>query len=91
MISQKEKLDDLSRRIRKVEADMNPAPKAEKNPLREAGYDFAGVLVGSVILGVLLDRFFETSPWCVIGMVVLGFVTGIMGVRRVLQKPEGKE
>ena len=88
---QKEKLEELSKRIRQVEADMKPKPKAKSNPVRDAGYDFAGTILGSVIFGVLLDRFFGTEPWCTIGMVGMGFVTGVLGMWRATKKNQGKE
>jgi ATP synthase protein I len=90
MSSQKEKLEILSERIRQAETGAKQAPKAESNPLRNAGYDFAGAMLGSVVLGVLLDRLFGTAPWCLVGMVVLGFVSGILGVWRSVQKPGGE-
>ena len=86
-----EKLDDLSERIRKAEAGNKPGPKAKEDLVRNAGYDFAGVLLGSVIMGVLLDRFFGTAPWVTIGMVGMGFVTGVVGMWRATQKTQGKE
>lgn len=85
MSSDKEKLDDLSERIRKAEAGANPELKEESHPIRNRGYDFVGTLIGSVILGVLLDRAFDTEPWFLVGMVVLGFIVGIMGVWRSMQ------
>lgn len=90
MSSDKEKLEDLSQRIRHAEAETKPAPEAESNPLRNAGYDFAGTLIGSVILGVVLDRVFGTAPWCVIGCLVLGFIAGIMGVWNSMQRSQNK-
>jgi F0F1-type ATP synthase assembly protein I len=91
MGSEKEKLDDLSERIRQAEEGAKPKPKAESGPLRGAGYDFAGVLLGSVIIGVLLDRFFGTAPWCLVGMVAMGFISGVVGLWRVLQAQGDKK
>jgi F0F1-type ATP synthase assembly protein I len=91
MSSEQEKLDNLSDRIRKAETGGKPRPKAGEDPVRNAGYDFAGVLLGSVIIGVLLDRFFGTEPWVTIGMVGMGFVTGVVGMWRATQKTQGKE
>jgi len=86
-----EKLDDLSERIRKAETGNKPEKKVESDPVRNAGYDFAGVLLGSIIIGVLLDRYFGTAPWCTIGMVGMGFVTGVVGMWRATQKTQGKD
>lgn len=86
MSSDKEKLEDLSERIRRAEA--KPERQVESSPWQNAGYDFAGTLIGSVIIGILLDRAFGTAPWILVGMVVLGFVTGIYGVWKMMQKPD---
>ncbi|MDR3423785.1 MAG: AtpZ/AtpI family protein [Alphaproteobacteria bacterium] len=89
MNPESEKLDALAQRIRQAEA--KPKRKAEPGLARNAGYDFAGTVVGSVIIGVLLDRFFGTTPWCLVGMVVMGFVSGIMGVWSRMQKAPDKQ
>jgi F0F1-type ATP synthase assembly protein I len=91
MNSEKEKLDNLSERIRQAEAGTKPKPSAESGSRHVAGYDFAGVLLGSVIIGVLLDRFFGTAPWCLVGMVAMGFVTGVVGLWRASQANEDKK
>lgn len=85
MGSDKDKLDKLSERIRKAEAENNPAPKATPSPMRNAGFDFAGSILGGAVMGVLLDRFFGTSPWLLVTMVVLGFATGVFGIWRMMQ------
>ncbi|MFA4995467.1 MAG: AtpZ/AtpI family protein [Bdellovibrionales bacterium] len=91
MSSEKDKFEDLSERIRKAEAGGKPELRASSDPVRNAGYDFAGVLLGSIIIGVLLDRFFGTAPWCAVGFVALGFVTGVVGIWRTIQKTQDKE
>ncbi len=85
----KEKLDRLSQRIR--EAETKPDEKPELFSPRGAGYDFAGTLLGSVILGLILDRVFGTGTWCLIGTVVMGFVAGVYGLWKASQKPNDKE
>lgn len=41
----------------------------------------AGVVVG-VVLGYLFDRFLGTSPWGLIGFLLLGFCAGVLNVLR---------
>ena len=41
----------------------------------------AGVVVGAV-LGYLFDRFLGTSPWGLIGFLLLGFCAGVLNVLR---------
>ncbi len=86
------KLNALSERIRKAEnAEAKPGRKAEPNAALGAGFDFAGAIIGSVILGFLLDRLLGTAPWFLLGLIVLGFINGSVGVWRFLQKPRNKE
>lgn len=86
------KLNALSERIRKAEnASEKPRKKAEPNAALNAGFDFAGAIVGSVIFGFLLDRLFGTAPWFLLGMIFLGFISGSLGVWHFLQKPKDKE
>ncbi|MDD3029755.1 MAG: AtpZ/AtpI family protein [Alphaproteobacteria bacterium] len=86
MRSEKQKLDDLSARIRQAQAKKEPKTEKPLSPVRNAGYDFAGILFGSVLMGVLLDRFLDTSPWSLVSAVGLGFVTGVLGLWRSMQK-----
>ena len=79
-----EKLDDLSARIRDAEAGKDVG-KTEAGQGRNAGFDFVGALAGGGIIGALLDRAFGTSPWCLLGMVLFGFVAGIIGAWRATQ------
>ena len=41
----------------------------------------AAVVVGAII-GFILDRWFDTKPWLIIGFFFLGVVAGIMNVVR---------
>jgi len=92
MSSEKEKLDDLSERIRLAEEGTKPKPVDESRfSRRNAGYDFAGSVLGGVVLGVLLDRAFETAPWFLVIMVVMGFISGIMGVWGTIKKSQNKD
>ena len=86
MGSEKQKLEELSGRIRQAQAKKEPEVEKSSSPVRHAGYDFAGTLFGSVVMGVLLDRFFDTSPWCLIVSIGLGFVTGVLGLWRSMKK-----
>lgn len=90
MDPQSEKLEQLSERIRQAEVKQNPQPEEAEKQGRNAGYDFAGTILGSVIFGVLLDRMFGTTPWCLVGAVVLGFITGTFFVMRGLNQSEDK-
>jgi ATP synthase protein I len=87
---------DLARRLdrlsRDLEAEKREHAEAER-PVRSSGTDFAyafrlasefvaGVIVGAA-LGWGLDRLAGTSPWGLIGFLLLGFAAGVLNVIRV--------
>jgi ATP synthase protein I len=83
------RLDRLSRSIERergerVEAARPPARSATGYALafRLASEFVAGVLVGAA-LGWGLDKVAGTSPWGLIGLLLLGFAAGVMNVMRV--------
>ena len=41
--------------------------------LSSLGMEFAFIFVGSVLLGNYLDQKFETSPWGLLSLAILGF------------------
>ena len=63
MDPERKKLEELAARIHQAEAKPEAGLEPETRSGRNAGYDFAGTVIGSVILGLLLDRFFGTAPW----------------------------
>ena len=89
MDSEGEKLDDLSTRINKAERGADKAAKPDDSAPAAAGsrvgMDFVGAIVGSGILGAIMDHAFGTAPWCLVGMIVVGFGLGIMSAWRAMQ------
>jgi ATP synthase protein I len=103
---------DLARRLdrlsRELDAGRREQAAAERTPpsggsgyaagFRLASEFVAGVLVGAAI-GWGLDRFAGTSPWGLIGFLLLGFVAGVLNAIRVANrttqaaglKPDGDE
>jgi ATP synthase protein I len=89
-------LDRLSRDL-----DVEVAEHAAAGrPARSGGSDYsaafrlgsefvAGVLVGAG-LGWMLDRFAGTSPWGLIGLLLLGFVAGVFNVVRAAGEMSAK-
>lgn len=81
--------DDLDKRIAKAQAELD----AQKRPklttdgpgmglgLRMAADFVAAVLVGAA-LGWGVDQIFHTTPWGLVGFLLLGFVTGVWNVAR---------
>lgn len=61
---------------------MNYKPESTAETIRKSGlaYSAAIALIGSVvfmlILGWILDTFMGTSPWCLVGGIVIGSLLG---------------
>lgn len=85
------RLDRLSRSLERGESERRAAerPKASGTgyamAFRLAGEFVAGVLVGAG-LGWALDKLAGTSPWGLIGLLLLGFAAGVMNVLRAAGK-----
>ena len=64
----------------------------EQNVTRKSGLVYAAVLsilfsiISFLIVGWLLDRWLGTSPWLVVGGVVLGSVIGFYEFIRLISK-----
>ena len=87
-MSNEEKLLNLERKIKKAEEKGKAPKEGDKSlsPFRGAAYDFAGTILGSVILGVLLDGFFNTSPWILVSSISLGFAAGVLSIWKNMEK-----
>jgi ATP synthase protein I len=44
---------------------------------------FSGILVG-LLLGYVVDHIFDTQPWGLVAMVILGAAAGILNIFRML-------
>jgi ATP synthase protein I len=88
MDGENNKLDSLTARIDRAEVAAKPKNKFEPESAGRIGFDFVGSLAGAGILGAIADHAFGTSPWCLIGMVFLGFGVGIWNAWRLMQKSE---
>ena len=59
---------------------LNTRSDKENSSLRKAslylaaGFEIPSTIIGGVVLGYFLDRYFDTSPWLVIGMAFTAFV-----------------
>lgn len=86
---------DLARRLDRLSRDLEAEKREraeEERPTRPAGANFAhafrlasefvaGVLVGAA-LGWGIDYLAGTSPWGMIGFLLLGFAAGVLNVVR---------
>lgn len=92
-------LDTLKKKIKNAQKEVHPAQFRELNSQNLVGKFFnvgvelvAGVLVGAG-LGLLVDWAFETSPWGLISLFILGSGAGMLNVYRALtiKKLEGNK
>jgi ATP synthase protein I len=90
------RLDRLSRAL---DAERQERAEAERPATGASGTDFAyafrlasefvaGILVGAA-LGWGLDRLAGTSPWGLIGFLMLGFAAGVVNVVRASSRMTG--
>jgi ATP synthase protein I len=91
--SQREKLDEMSVRIRQAEgkpAGDESAKEAKPIKMSNIGFDFLGAVLVCTFLGWLADKTLGIKPWGILSMMVIGFAVGIVNVWRALgnQKSE---
>ena len=85
------RLDRLSRSLERGESERRAAERPKSSgtgyamAFRLASEFVAGVLVGAG-LGWALDKLAGTSPWGLIGLLLLGFAAGVMNVLRAAGK-----
>lgn len=53
-----------------------------------AGYGFLGTVIASGVLGYVIDRFFETQPWGLMAMLILGFVYATMRAQKAMNSKD---
>lgn len=92
----KARLDELARRLNKLDQtrEVEARQRSEKGSAKGVGLGMrivtellAGVL-GGLIVGWLLDRWFGTSPWLLITLLVLGVAAAFRNVWRIASRPE---
>jgi len=88
---EEKKLGDLTARIRAAEEKSSlSAPgspshvAAEPAKASQTGYELVGTIIACVIIGWLFDRYLHTKPWGIIGMLVVGFIAGMLNIWRAL-------
>jgi len=96
--SDRDKLKGLALRIEKAEKAVNPETgETGKQPNRASrsivrairlGSDFVALVMGMAFFGWLVDRKFETAPWFMLGMILVGFCAGFWMIVRVATRPE---
>lgn len=87
-------MSDFDSRLKKArqEAGLDQQPSGPAPPLSLASYALrvateliAGILVGG-LLGWAIDRHFKTSPWGLIGFLLLGTAAGFLNLMRAVRR-----
>jgi ATP synthase protein I len=47
---------------------------------------FSSNILGGIIVGYLLDRWLDTSPWMIVTGIALGLISAVIGLVRVLNR-----
>lgn len=82
-------LDDRLRRAERVEEVRRPTVD-EMAGVRSTGMravqSLVGMPFGGAVIGWLLDHFFGTAPWLMLGLMFVGFLGGIIDVMKISNK-----
>ncbi len=101
--SDRKKLEELNMRIEKAQEAADPISKTKDRDVavqsRQAirmiriGSDFLAVIVVFGGIGWFLDGQLDTQPWLMLGLLIVGFITGFWMLVRVLfrKRPETED
>ena len=53
-----------------------------------AGSEFLGTVIGAGLLGFGIDHFFETQPWGILLLLVIGFVSATWRAQKEMNKKD---
>jgi len=53
--------------------------------------ELVAALIVSVILGLTLDKFFDTKPIALITLIILGFFAGLLNIYRLIRRIENSK
>jgi F0F1-type ATP synthase assembly protein I len=74
---------------------MSPSPErrggdlwVRVGQLTSAAYEFLGSILAGALLGYFFDRHFETAPWGLIALTLLGTTTGLYRMVVTLRRLE---
>jgi len=75
-----------------IQAGNTPAQEPSEGAMRSghAGAEFLANVFAGAIIGYLIDSFAGTRPWGMIGMMVLGFVSGVIRANAAMRENNKK-
>ena len=92
MNSPKDRLQNLKRKIDHYHIDDNSSHHSTKK--KGAGFGFristeiVATLIVGVVIGVIVDNYFNTRPFGLIIFFILGALAGLLNVYRVMRRIE---
>ncbi|MCB1591639.1 MAG: AtpZ/AtpI family protein [Alphaproteobacteria bacterium] len=90
--------DDFAKRLQAARTEFQkmeeqtgraaPSDKTDEGAIRSgrAGSELLGSIFAGALLGFLIDKVLPTAPWGLIGMMVLGMVSGVLRANAAMQK-----
>ena len=85
-------LDERLRRANEVEAVRTARARTDDGSYR-LGHRVLGELIGppfgGALIGYVLDRWLETSPWLLLALLFVGFGIGFRNIVRLSKTPPG--
>ena len=93
--SQDARLSSLDERLRQAEwvEDKRRPTVDPQGGARSAGMravqSLVGLPLGGAIIGWLLDRWFGTAPWIMLGLMFVGFLGGIIELMKISKQSKG--
>ncbi len=65
--------------------------KGETYTQRNAGYSFLATVIASGIVGFMIDRFADTAPWGILGMMSFGFIYATWKAQQAVTQDKNKK
>jgi F0F1-type ATP synthase assembly protein I len=61
-------------------------PASPSGKLVTSGIEFAGIVVACILIGLWLDSRFDSKPWILLGLMLIGMVGGMIRLIRRAMK-----
>ncbi len=63
-----------------------PADENEPSKGHNIASQFLATVISGGIFGYIVDRFFDTGPWGMMGFILIGFVAGVRRANAAMKK-----
>jgi ATP synthase protein I len=94
--SEDSRLTSLEQRLDRAEAAENERTAIAASPESDASYrlgnrvlaELLGGMIGGALIGWLIDRLAGTSPWGLLGMLMMGIIVAFRNIIRLSSTPK---